>query len=240
MSDETFATMSDDTLSPLPPLTPAQLERVALASRMPEKALSVVRRRFRGGLSDEELLAIGCLALYSAARTFDPDFEGKRGVPFGGYAWPFVHGKMWNALRKETRFQRAARAGAYKAVEAQQDDAGREGHGESSHVAPVQAFSDAIVAGMMTQVVAQAMCQRALSDPEAPLEYTQAKTALQTALAELSEEDRRLMDPRRRLSARSRDLDAPRDGPVPSAPAAPRQELIEPFGWRPPASPAHR
>jgi RNA polymerase sigma factor for flagellar operon FliA len=194
MSEETFAAMSDETLPPLPPLTPAQIDRVALAPRIVEKALAVVRRRFRGGLTDEELLAIGRLALYSAARTFDPDFEGKRGVPFGGYAWPFVHGKMWNALRKETRFQRAARAGAYKAVEAQHEDAGREGYSESSGVAPVQAFSDAIVAGMMTQVVAQALCQRELSDPEAPLEYTQARTALQTALAELSKEDRRLIE----------------------------------------------
>ena len=89
-------------------------------------------------------------------------------MPFEGYAWPFVHGRMWNALRKETRFQRAARAGAYKAVEAQHEEPSREGNGGASHVAPVQAFSDAIVAGMMTEIVAQAMCQRALSDPEAP------------------------------------------------------------------------
>ena len=179
--------MSDETLLPL---TPVQLELVALASRMPEKALAVVRRKFRGGLKDEELLAIGTLALYNAAQTFDP----KRKVPFGGYAWPFVHGSLWNALRSETRFQRAARAGAYKAAEAQQEEPSRENGGGASGAAPVQAFSDAIVAGMMTEIAAQAERRRAQDDQEAPLEYAQAIAALKRALADLSEEDRRLVE----------------------------------------------
>ena len=94
--------MSDDKL---PPLTPAQQALVAAALGMVDRALGAVRRRFRRGLTDNELLAIGHEALCEAAQTFDP----KRGVPLEGYAWPFVHGAMWNAVGKETQFQRAAR-----------------------------------------------------------------------------------------------------------------------------------
>ena len=179
--------MSDETL---PPLTPAQQALVASALGMVDRALGAVRRRFRGGLTDPELLAIGHEALCEVTQTFDP----KRDVPIEGYAWRFVHGAMWNALRKETQFQRAARVGGYKAADAQQEEPSREGDSEASRAAPVQAFSDAVAAGMMAEVVAQAMRRRALDDPTAPLEYAQAIAALQTALAELSEQDRQLLD----------------------------------------------
>lgn len=179
--------MSDTTR---PPLTPAQQALVASALGVVDRALGVVRRRFRNGLTDNELLAIGQEALCEAAQTFEP----KRGVPLEAYAWAFVHGAMWNAVRKETQFQRAARVGAYKAAEAQQEEPSREGNGGASRAAPVQAFSDAVVVGMLAEVGAQATRQRALNDPTAPLEYAQALAALQTALAKLSEQDRQLVE----------------------------------------------
>lgn len=179
--------MSDTTL---PPLTPAQQAQVASALGVVDRALAAVRRRFRDGLTDRELLAIGQEALCEAAQTFEP----KRGVPLEGYARAFVRGAMWNAVSKETQFQRAARVGGYKAADAQQEESSREGDSEPTHAAPVQAFSDAVVAGMLAEVVAQATRQRALSDPTAPLEYAQAMAAPQTALSDLSEQDRQLVD----------------------------------------------
>jgi RNA polymerase sigma factor (sigma-70 family) len=179
MSAETF-----------PPLTPAQQTLVASALGVVDRALAAVRRRFREGITDDELLAIGQEALCEAAQRFDP----KHGAPLEGYAWTAVHGAMWNALHKETQFQRAARSGGYKAADAQQEEGSRGGDGETSRAPPVQAFSDAVVAGMLVEVIAQSTRRRALGDADAVLEYAQAMKALQTALSDLSEQDRQLVD----------------------------------------------
>ena len=115
-------------------------------------------------------------------------------MPFEGYAWPFVHGAMWDAIGEETRFQKTVRFGAYEAADAQRGDAGSGGSGQVPSTAAVEGFSDAVVVGMMTEVLAQVERQRAPGDLGARLEFTQARTALQKALSELSEQDRRLID----------------------------------------------
>lgn len=172
------------------PLTPAQLKLVAEAEAMMSKVLRTVRRRFRGGLSDAELLDRGRKRLFEAARRF----RAKDNVPFEGYAWSFVHGAMWDAIREETRYQKTVRFGAYKAAEAQHEEPRSGGTGQVPSTAAVEGFSDAVVVGMMTEVLAQVERQRASGEVGARLEFAQARTALHTALGELSAQDRQLIE----------------------------------------------
>jgi RNA polymerase sigma factor FliA len=161
---------------PLPGgMTRAQQGLVVAHRALVRKVAALLCLRFPHVMAWEEMVSIRELALSEAARSFDP----ARDVPFEAYAWMRVHGAIHNALMREQRWRRAARDGVYKAIVAQGEARDRE------------AFSDALVAGMLMNLVGEVSRS---GDPEAGVVYAQMKTALDRALSELSLEDRRLVE----------------------------------------------
>lgn len=85
------------------------LERLSASSRRPNsfvmnwtasmevvnKTAKHLHRRFGGAVSFDDLVGQGQLGLVEAWASFDPD----RGIPFEGYAYPRIRGRMYDALR---------------------------------------------------------------------------------------------------------------------------------------------
>lgn len=86
------------------PLTPQQQalahDHVRVVQRWAHRLLHRSDPRF------EDAVSVGQVALQHAAARFDP----AHGIPFGGFAWKHVGGKMKDFLRLESRFQAARRA----------------------------------------------------------------------------------------------------------------------------------
>ncbi len=82
--------------------------------------VAAVARRFSGRVPAEDLEQAGMVGVMLAARSYDLD----RGVPFHGYAMPFITGEMLATVRAQatTHVSRSARELA-RTVEAASDDA---------------------------------------------------------------------------------------------------------------------
>jgi RNA polymerase sigma factor (sigma-70 family) len=133
-------------------------------------------------LSREDLVAIGALELSHVVQTFDLDGD----TPFEGYAWQAVDGAMQDAIRKESHHQRAVRRGMYRGAGVERED--RDRHAETSadaRQAAVEAFSDAVVAGMLASLAA--------ADPECTVMARELHDKIRRAIEELSATDARLI-----------------------------------------------
>ena len=81
---------------------------VAQLVEQSQSLVAAVARRFAGRVPVEDLEQSGMVGVMLAARSFDPD----RGVPFHGYAMPFITGEMLATVRAQapTHVSRTARA----------------------------------------------------------------------------------------------------------------------------------
>jgi RNA polymerase sigma-B factor len=164
--------------------------------------VAAVARRFSGRVPVEDLEQAGMVGVMLAARSFDPD----RGVPFHGYAMPFITGEMLATVRglSPTHVSRAARELA-RTVEAA-SDAATAALGRAPTVADIAHEAELDE----EQVVEGLRARAALAPPvvdEAALDQPGVDQALEAAVARLELEPLLL-----RLDRRSRTILALRFG----------------------------
>jgi RNA polymerase sigma factor (sigma-70 family) len=130
----------------------------------------------------EDLVEIGELELSHVVKKFDIDGD----TPFEGYAWVAVDGAIKTAIKNESLYQKAVRKGMYRGADGERRD--RERRGETSadaRQAAVEAFSDAVVAGMLASLAA--------ADPEARVMARELHDKIRQVISELSAKDGRLI-----------------------------------------------
>jgi RNA polymerase sigma factor for flagellar operon FliA len=136
-------------------------------------------------LSVEDLVAIGDLELWQSSSAFK---EGP-GRKLETYAWKAVNGAIKNAVKAETRHERAVSEGmARGADQGTEEPPQRRRYEETSaetRDAAVHAFSDTVVAAMLMSLAA--------ADPEREVMSAQLHDRLNRAVDELSAKDGRLI-----------------------------------------------
>jgi RNA polymerase sigma factor (sigma-70 family) len=176
-----------------PTLTPAQRALVQQGLPLAERLGRVVAARYRGLVEPADLEALGRAGLVKAALSFDP----ARGTPFETFAWGFVRGEMMRSVRDEAEHKsllRSARAAAHGWLEQQTLGGDLLRDTDDDHAKRLEAFSDGLVAAMVTGLVAAAETRAGEEATIAKHAYGAAMRALGAAMGELNARDRKLLE----------------------------------------------
>ena len=170
------------------PLTARRRSALVAAKGLVDRLAKIYGRRYEGLIDADELVALGNLGLVEAAAAFD----ASRGVPFEGFAWEYVEGRMRRGVRKGVRHKKLGadlRHVACRSLEAELGpyvDPYRQT--DSERVPRVDRMVDSAVTAMVVGLT------RGPRDAEEALAEERLRRDVRTAIAHLDGREREVME----------------------------------------------